>query len=143
MLAAARNYWLSTTRPNGSPHCVPVWGVWQDPHLYFPSQRATQKVRNLAHCAEVVVHLESADDVVFFRGAAEPVTQPDEVQRIDAALAAKYVVSRTGQPYHLEMDAPYMLYRVRPTVADAWVEAVYDQSASRWSFDANGSPRRL
>jgi hypothetical protein len=27
-LVAARNYWIATTRPDGRPHCRPVWGVW-------------------------------------------------------------------------------------------------------------------
>ena len=27
-LAASRNYWVSTTRADGSPHAAPIWGVW-------------------------------------------------------------------------------------------------------------------
>ena len=25
-LKRARNYWIATTRPDGTPHAVPVWG---------------------------------------------------------------------------------------------------------------------
>ena len=32
-LVAARNYWVSTTRPDGRPHAMPVWGVWLDDAL--------------------------------------------------------------------------------------------------------------
>lgn len=27
-LSAARNYWVATVGPDGSPHSTPVWGVW-------------------------------------------------------------------------------------------------------------------
>ena len=26
-LASARNYWVSTTRADGRPHAIPVWGL--------------------------------------------------------------------------------------------------------------------
>ena len=26
-ITAARNYWVSTVKPDGSPHATPVWGV--------------------------------------------------------------------------------------------------------------------
>ena len=31
----SRNYWVATTRPDGGPHVVPVWGVWHDEAFYF------------------------------------------------------------------------------------------------------------
>jgi hypothetical protein len=27
-LAKSRNYWVATSRPDGRPHSMPVWGVW-------------------------------------------------------------------------------------------------------------------
>jgi hypothetical protein len=30
MFSKARNYWISTTRPDGRPQAVPVWGVWRE-----------------------------------------------------------------------------------------------------------------
>ncbi len=30
-MAQARNYWISTTSPEGQPHGTPVWGVGLDP----------------------------------------------------------------------------------------------------------------
>ncbi len=29
-LEHSRNYWVATTWPDGRPHVMPVWGVWQD-----------------------------------------------------------------------------------------------------------------
>ena len=28
-MANSRNYWISTTRPDGRPHVAPVWGIWK------------------------------------------------------------------------------------------------------------------
>ncbi len=66
-LAAARSYWLSTTMPSGAPHVAPVWGVVISDVLYLYSERLTRKARNLAADPRLVVHLESADDVVIVR----------------------------------------------------------------------------
>ncbi len=29
-LSKGRNYWVATTRPDGRPHVMPVWGIWMD-----------------------------------------------------------------------------------------------------------------
>ena len=34
-LVDARNYWIATTRPDGRPHCRPVWGVWLPDGFWF------------------------------------------------------------------------------------------------------------
>src|SRR4051812_22385567 len=64
-LAASRNYWVCTTRPDGRPHVAPVWGLWMDDAFYFSTDSASVKGRNLAARPDVVVHLESGDDVVI------------------------------------------------------------------------------
>jgi Pyridoxamine 5'-phosphate oxidase len=69
-LASSRNYWICTTRPDGRPHAIPVWGFWIDDALYFGTARSTRKARNLAHNSAAVVHLESGDDVVIVEGNA-------------------------------------------------------------------------
>ncbi len=33
-LMKAHNYWLATTRPDGRPHCMPVWGIWLEDGLF-------------------------------------------------------------------------------------------------------------
>ena len=34
-MAGARNYWVSTMRPDGRQHATPAWGVWVEGTLYF------------------------------------------------------------------------------------------------------------
>src|SRR6266516_3335808 len=81
-VAAARNYWLATTLPNGRPHAAPVWGLWLDGAFYFSTDPSSRKGRNLAAGPELVVHLESGDDVAILEGTAEPVA--------DRALLARF-----------------------------------------------------
>ena len=52
-LTAARNYWVATVWPDGRPHVMPVWGMWDDSTLWFTSSTGSRKVRNLTadpHC---------------------------------------------------------------------------------------------
>ena len=39
--------WLSSVRPDGSPHVLPVWFVWDGDAILFYSKPHAQKVRNL------------------------------------------------------------------------------------------------
>ncbi len=69
-----RNYWVCTTRADGRPHAMPVWGLWLDDAVLFSTDPESVKARNLAARPDVVVHLESGDDVVVVDGRAERLT---------------------------------------------------------------------
>ena len=65
--------WLSTVRPDGRPHLVPVWFLWDGQAILFFSQPRAQKVRNLRHNHQVVLALNADDegeDVVIVEGEA-------------------------------------------------------------------------
>jgi len=72
MLSGARNYWLGTTRPDGRPHAMPVWGVWLDDMFWFATDRRSRKGRNLARKPALVVHLESGDNVCLLYTSPSP-----------------------------------------------------------------------
>lgn len=74
-LQAFRSIWLSTTRPDGRPHAVPVWYIWDGRHLYLISDRNFQKSRNLAHQPWIIVHAGDGDDVIILEGLIEIVTE--------------------------------------------------------------------
>jgi PPOX class probable F420-dependent enzyme len=135
-LAASRNYWICTTRPDGRPHAMPVWGVWVDGAVYFSTGRQTVKARNLAANPALTVHLESGDECVVLEGRAEVVSDAAALGPADAAYAAKYQDAQTGEPYHLIQPEPSdsPIFRVRPAVAFGWHERDFPQSATRWRF---------
>ena len=125
LLERARNYWIATTRPDERPHAAPVWGVWLGGAFYFGTDRRSRKGRNLAANPEIVVHLESGDDVVILEGVAEEVTNPDPsfVARYADAVEAKY-------EWRPEEAGGYVL---RQRVAYAWSK--FPGDATRFHFD--------
>src|SRR3712207_2502017 len=123
-LAAARNYWVSTTRPDGRPHAAPVWGVWLDETFYFGTGSTSRKGRNLARNPAVVVHLESGDESVILEGVAEPVTDPSLLQRYADAYEAKY-------QFRPDTSNPEGTFRLRARVAFGWRERDFPTSATR------------
>ena len=120
-LSAARNYWVGTTRPDGRPHAMPVWGVWVEGRLYFGTDPQSRKGRNLSTNPAVVVHLESGDEVVIVEGVAEETPDnPALHARIEEAYHAKYKTRDVGN------------YVVRPRVVFAWSQ--FPADVTRWQF---------
>ena len=71
--------WLSTVRPDGRPHLVPVWFWWDGEAIFVFTQPASQKLRNLAANPAVTVALEAAnegEDIVMLEGTAEVLDDP-------------------------------------------------------------------
>lgn len=118
-LRAFRSIWVSTTRPDGRPHAVPVWYIWDGRNLYFISARQLQKSRNLARQPWIVVHAGDGDDVIILEGSTEIVTDQAELQRVETAYRAKYVDPGSGAQatiFESEVD----LYRVNVRHIMAW-----------------------
>lgn len=123
----SRNYWVGTTRPDGRPHAMPVWGVWVDETLWFSTGDGSVKARNLAADPRLVVHLESGDEAVIFEGTAErPTLDPAVRDRVAAAYGAKYDMKPEQLP---GVDGWYAL---RPSTAFAWQERDFPNTATRW-----------
>ena len=72
-LRAESILWLGTVRPDGRPHLVPVWFLWDGESISIYSQPDAQKLRNLAANPAVTVALEAlgeGSDVVIIEGEA-------------------------------------------------------------------------
>jgi general stress protein 26 len=128
-LDSARNYWVATTRPDGRPHSMPVWGIWLDDSFYFGSGRNSAKSRNLTANPAIVVHLESGDETVILEGLAELVLDEALELRVDEVYGAKYDFTPDSSG---ESD-PWFV--VRPKRAYAWTESSYPSSATQFDFD--------
>ena len=127
-LIRAHNYWVSTTRPDGRPHAMPVWGLWLDDMFVFSTARRSRKGRNLADDARLVVHLESGDQTVILEGHAKEIADAALLQRYVAAYDRKYRFRPDPG------DRAQATYRVRPRKAFAWRERDFPTSATRWRF---------
>jgi hypothetical protein len=132
-LETARNYWFSTTRPDGRPHAMPAWAVWLDGELFFEGSPQTRRARNLAVSPAIVVHLESGDEVVILEGEAREVGKPERAlaERLAAAFTDKYASTHDYRPTPEQWDGGG-LWAMRPRVAFGWSK--FPSDTTRWRF---------
>ena len=119
-LAASRNYWVVSVWPDGRPHAMPVWGMWDDAVLWFSSSTGSRKARNLA-----------ADPVVV-EGTARIVTDPPLLQRVIDLMNAKY-----GTEFGADFLDPAQnaTIRVRPRRVFGLRSSDFTGSPTRWIFE--------
>ena len=129
-MTSSRNYWVATTRPDGRPHCMPVWGLWLDRVFYFGTDQSSRKAKNLASNPSVAVHLESGDDAIILEGTLDQVSDADLLKRIDEAYFTKYDLHVLG-----DNSEAGLFYALNPRIALAWLESDFVNSATRWQFD--------
>jgi hypothetical protein len=131
-MQSSRNYWIISTRPDGLPHATPVWGLWIDEVFYFSCGKKSQKARNIAANPNIVVHLESGDEVVILEGMLEIVSDTGMFPRLSEEYKQKYDFDPFGENGGLP-DDPFYTLKVRK--AYAWREKDFPKSATRWKFD--------
>ncbi len=132
-LAGSHDYWVATTWPDGRPHVMPVWGVWDGTGVWFSSGGRSRKIVNLRHDPRCVVTTDDAVDPVIVEGIAEIVTDTDRIRHFLTLLNAKYD-SDIGLDF---LDpAVNATVRVVPRTAFALLHADFSGSPTRWTFDA-------
>ena len=90
--------WLSTVRPDGTPHIVPVWFWWDGTSLLVFSKPDAVKVRNLRAGSSVMLGVGDADedfDIGLFQGRAEILDAPT-AEMIPAGHLEKYASQMAG-----------------------------------------------
>ena len=126
-LVGARSYWVCTTRDDGRPHAMPVWGIWLDERLLFSTDPSSMKARNFLARPDVVVHLESGDDVVIVEGRVEP---------MDVALQPAFLDAYEAKYQHRPTeDQTEGVYQLRADRVLAWQEKDFPTSATRFCAD--------
>ena len=126
-LGAARTYWICTTRADGRPHAVPVWGLWLKDAFWFSTGRTSAKARNLAQQPAAVIHLESGDETVILEGELEEAT--GALETYADAYEAKYAYRPST------VDESNVTYVLRPRAAQTWTETGFPRDATRWVFE--------
>lgn len=90
-LVASKHYWLSTVRPDGTPHVVPRWGVWLDDRLWYDGSPATVHATNLEANPAVTLTLEDGVRAVIVEGTSTATrADADGLGGRIAAAFAKY-----------------------------------------------------
>src|SRR5437660_12745655 len=75
-LKKSHNYGITTVKPDGAPHTMVVWGLWQDGRFLFSTASKSRKARNLAKNTRCVVCTEHAQEAVIVEGVAEITAVP-------------------------------------------------------------------
>ena len=99
-LSTNRILWLGSVRPDGRPHLVYVFFLWDGKHILIFSQPTSQKIRNVQHNPNVTLALDdtkNGEDMVILEGKAELLHDP-AVNTTLPAFAAKYdsLLKRVG-----------------------------------------------
>lgn len=130
-LHRSHDFWVSTVRPDGRPHTMPVWGVWEDDALWFSSALRSRKIRNIVAGSAVSVATQDPLNPVVVEGTAEIVTEEEALLRFIGAINAKY---DTDYDVGFLDPATAASVRVRPTWAFGLLESDFSGSPTRWTF---------
>jgi general stress protein 26 len=121
-----RNYWISTVRPDGRPHAMPVWGLWHKERLFFSTAITSVKARNLLASPACTATTENGAEAVIVEGRAVLVSDRKVLAPVWAAYKAKYDWPMDGED----------MFALKPTAAFAFIETAdrFSTTATRWLF---------
>jgi PPOX class probable F420-dependent enzyme len=131
-LTRSRTYWVVTTWPDGRPHAMPVWAVWDEGAVWFSSAVDSRKVRNLRRDPRCVVATEDGQQPVAVEGRATVVDDERLLRRFLDLANAKYDAS---------MDLAFLdpavnaTVRVDPSVVIGLDDDDFGDTPTRWDVD--------
>jgi len=131
-LQKSHNYWITTVKPDRTPHTMVVWGLWLDGTFVFSTGSLSRKARNLAENPNCVVCTEHAQEAVVIEGRAELAGVPlrrDFLKKYHP----KYNFDMSGMEQDI-LSQKEPVFVVHPRVAFGLYEKKYVDSATRWKF---------
>jgi hypothetical protein len=125
-MAAARNYWVASVNPNGTPHARPIWGGWIDDVLYLEGSPETRTMKNITAKRWASVNLDDGDQVVIVEGPIEVVEtmEPSLFQRLADQMEGKY------KSYRPESGSG--MRKLTPKKAFAWTK--FPDDVTKWTL---------
>lgn len=132
-LRKSHNYWITTVRPDGSPHTMVVWGLWLEHRFLFTTGRHSRKAGNLAENPRCVVCTEKANEAVVMEGTAEEVSDTTLLRNFLKLYRRKYAWEMPSfEEDILSLKEP--IFAVSPKVAFGLDERNFANAATRWQF---------
>jgi PPOX class probable F420-dependent enzyme len=129
--------WLSTVRPDGTPHVIPIWFSWDGESVLIASKPHAKKIANLRTNPRVMLALGEPDDdfdVGLVEGIAEILDAP-AAEVLPADHLAKYRddMAAIGLSRDEYLETYSLVVRVRPTRFLPWHGRTTPASADpRW-----------
>ena len=132
-LSRSREYWIVTTRPNGAPHAMVVWGLWWENEFCFSTGSQSRKSRNLDKNPKCVVCNEDASEAVIVEGVAKRMKDPSRIREFMAKYGPKYKLDMAGMADDL-ISLKEPVFVVKPKKVFGLTEKTFATSATRWKF---------
>lgn len=131
-LEGSHNYWIATSRPDGRPHLMLVWGVWWRDAFWFTTGPRTRKAKNLAANPRCVIGTDKADEAVILEGAVEEATDRSLWKQLVEIYNRKY----GGDLGPLLESSGGSVYRVIPQTVFGQDEHAenFTEAVTRWTF---------
>jgi len=100
-LARQRTMTVTTLRPDGSPVAHPLWFVKLEESVYFDTRANSLKHKNILNDPRVCAVVESGESYFELRGvriegACQPVSDNEEILRVQTALGEKDLALGSG-----------------------------------------------
>jgi hypothetical protein len=131
-LKKSHNYWITTVKPDRTPHTMVVWGLWQDGHFLFSTGSKSRKAQNLAQNASCIVCTEHAHEAVIVEGIAG-IADLQTRRKFLPSYERKYEFDMSKMKDDiLSMKEP--VYAVRPRVVFGLWEKYFQSKSTRWQF---------
>ena len=128
-LSRAHTYWVATTRPDGAPHVMPVWGVWLDDAFCFSTGSQSRKARNLAENPRCVISCEAEEAHIIVEGAADALIGSELNRRFAETYGPKYRWDMK------DFNEPVFVVRARVVFGFTPAGGEFTSAATRWTFD--------
>jgi hypothetical protein len=126
-MCQCRNLWLTTVRPDGRPHMMPVWGLWLDDGFAFSTGAQSRKAKNIRANPNVAVATDDGAEALIIEGT---------VIEMPASSHAAFIQAYKHK-YDWELTADLgPFYLVRPQVAFGIREYGDRETGgvTRWTF---------
>ena len=116
--------WFTTVRPDGRPHTVPVWFLWDGETFLIFSQPGNLKIRNLQRNPHITLALDGTKqggDVVTVEGEAELLSEPSR-NILVPAFGEKYasMIKTMGVDTEGLVEDYSQPIRIKPAKFIAW-----------------------
>ena len=87
---------VATVRPDGRPHVVPIWYLWEEGRLYFETARKAVKANNLRVNPHIAVTIDMTAGglrlkYVILEGQATLIEDSPTVRQIAERIYSRYV----------------------------------------------------
>jgi hypothetical protein len=127
-IAACRNFWLTTIRPENAPHMMPVWGLWLDQAFAFSTGAQSRKAKNFRANPSVAIATDDGAEAVVVEGSVDIMPLSSHGLFV-AAYKAKYEWEIT------EDMAPHYIVTPRRAFGIREYGDKETGGVTRWSFE--------